>query len=150
MIFAGTLNDGVFISYNNGANWASLNSGIPTNTQIYSLALNETYVFAGTANKGVWKRPLSEISGINDVDITSSKINIYPNPAIDIITISMNLNVYKDATINIYNLAGVLVKKEILKQKQQQINISDICNGIYIIEVKSEESLDKQKLIIQR
>jgi hypothetical protein len=55
-----------------------------------------------------------------------------------------------DFTVNIYNVSGVLVKSGILKQDNEQINIGDLSNGIYMVEIKSKEWTDKQKLIIKR
>jgi len=52
--------------------------------------------------------------------------------------------------LNIYNIMGVLVKSEMLKQSQRQINIRDLSNGIYMITIKSKDLTEKQKLIIQR
>jgi len=52
--------------------------------------------------------------------------------------------------IKIYNINGKLVSSEILKENQQQINIGDLSNGIYMVEIKSKEWTEKQKLIIQR
>jgi hypothetical protein len=52
--------------------------------------------------------------------------------------------------IKIYNINGKLVSSEILKENQQQINIGDLSNGIYLVEIKSKEWTEKQKLIIQR
>ena len=44
---------------------------------------------------------------------------------------------------------GTLVKIETLKQKQQ-INISDLSNGVYMVTIKSKDITEYQKLIIQR
>lgn len=85
-------------------------------------------------------------NNIKDSDI---KI-IYPNPATDIITLNINNINNDELTINIYNVIGSLVKSEILKQNKSQIYIGDLNNGSYIVEVKSKEYTEKQKLIIQR
>lgn len=47
-------------------------------------------------------------------------------------------------------MMGSLIKTEILKQNQQQMNVSDLSNGIYVVEIKSKDWTDKQKLLIQR
>jgi hypothetical protein len=122
-----------------------------SNLDIRSLAISGTIIYAGSFGNGVWKRPLSEMTGIEDVSATLSMLNVYPNPAKDNITININnRNSNEDATLNIYNVTGVLIKSKILKQNLQEINVSDISNGIYMIEFKSEGLLEKQKLIIQR
>ena len=50
--FAGTYN-GVFLSNNNGANWTAVNTGLP-NTDISSLAISGTNLFAGIYGHGVF------------------------------------------------------------------------------------------------
>lgn len=53
-------------------------------------------------------------------------------------------------TLNIYNVMGVLVKSETLKQNQRQINIGDLSNGVFMVTVKSKDFTENQRLIIQR
>ncbi len=45
---------------------------------------------------------------------------------------------------------GELIRSETLQQNQKQINLKNLSNGIYTIEIKSKEGSKKQKLIIQR
>ena len=82
--------------------------------------------------------------------IADNHINLYPNPASDIVTLNLGNTNNTDLTMNIYNLIGAFVKTEKLKQNQQQINVGDLSNGIYIVELKSKDWSGKQKIIIQR
>jgi len=91
-----------------------------------------------------------DASGIVTINSKSTKIEIFPNPANEIVTIKMNNLNFESAEINIFNVIGTLVKSEILRQNNQQINISDLSNGIFTVQVKSKEWTEKQKLIIQR
>ncbi|MBZ0242579.1 MAG: T9SS type A sorting domain-containing protein [Bacteroidales bacterium] len=43
-----------------------------------------------------------------------------------------------------------MVKTETLQNNQQEINISKLNAGIYMVEIKSENFSRKQKLVIQR
>jgi hypothetical protein len=55
-LFAGTIEDGVFLTTNNGATWSAVNSGLligSAHTAVYALAMNGTNLFAGT-NSGVF------------------------------------------------------------------------------------------------
>ncbi len=88
----------------------------------------------------------TSIDGKNDLSL----INFYPNPANDIITIYINENSNTSFILNIYNVMGLLVRTEMFVQNQLQINIRDLSNGIYMVEIKSEDWTEKQKLIIQR
>jgi len=48
-ILAGTYGEGIFLSSDNGTNWRAVNGGL-TNTDISSLAVMGTYIFAGTVD----------------------------------------------------------------------------------------------------
>lgn len=61
-LFAGTSN-GVFLSTNNGTNWTQVNTGL-MNTNVYSLASKEQYLFAGTYNGGVFRSTNSGASWV--------------------------------------------------------------------------------------
>jgi hypothetical protein len=147
-IFAGTDAGGVFLSVDNGLNWIQVNESL-SYLNIPLLAICGSYVFAGTTNGGIWKRPVSEFTMIKEINSNSS-ITIYPNPASDIVTMNIDNTDKADLTLNIYNIIGALVKSEIIKQNQQQINVGDLDNGIYMIEIKSKEWIENQKLIIKR
>ena len=95
-----------------------------------------------------WNNPPAvNITGffLNNIE---QKILCYPNPASDIVTLNLNNTNNVDLTLNIYNIIGELVRSELVQQNQQKINISDFSNGIYMIEIKSKEWAEKQKLII--
>ncbi|TLY31539.1 MAG: T9SS type A sorting domain-containing protein [Ignavibacteria bacterium] len=57
-LFAGTHNDGVFLSTDNGTSWTA--TGL-TNDGVYSLAVLDTNLFAGTGERGVWRRSLFDM-----------------------------------------------------------------------------------------
>lgn len=90
------------------------------------------------------------ITSASKITSESTLFNIYPNPASDIVLLNIGNTNNLDWTLHIYNAVGALVKSEILKQNRPQINIEDLCNGIYLVEAKSNELNIKQKLIIQR
>ena len=64
-------------------------------------------------------------------ELTNSTINIYPNPAIDIINIDVPGNLNYDA--NIYDLNGRVI---ISTTNKSVIEIQTLPLGIYLIEIK--------------
>lgn len=102
-------------------------------------------------NESWYARPVSGV-GINDPEQTSKNIlfNLYPNPAIDIVTLNIYNSNNENFEINIYDITGELVRAKMIKQNQRQISIRDLSDGIYVVEIKSKEGSGKQKLIIQR
>ena len=80
-------------------------------------------------------------------ELISQTTNIYPNPANNILNIvSYTVGIEK---INIYNLNGQLVLNKKVKSNQKTINISSIESGIYIVDILSENTSVKRKLIIE-
>lgn len=84
--------------------------------------------------------------------ITDNNImfDIYPSPACNYVTIQNEKNIKTGYVLNIYNVMGALVKTVTLEQNERRINISDLNNGVYILEIKSGNFSAKQKMIIQR
>jgi hypothetical protein len=81
---------------------------------------------------------------------SAAAISYYPNPSSDLVTVKIDNTNTSDFSLNIYNLMGTLVKSEKLKNNQEQINVVDLSNGIYTVEIKANGWSEKQKLIIQR
>ena len=89
-------------------------------------------------------------SSIEDGFANENELDVYPNPAADMVTLQIsNLN-NEDLKLEIYTDLGELVRSNMLKQNNRQFYIGDLCNGIYIVYVQSTQRSMKQKLIIQR
>lgn len=92
----------------------------------------------------------NKASGLNENMYPKVLFSLYPNPSSAMITLTVNINVTDGYTLNIYNMAGTLVRTEKFFQAQQVVNLDFLNNGIYIAEVQSKGYSGKQKLVIQR
>ena len=81
--------------------------------------------------------------GINEVSLEDS-FSIYPNPANDFILIN-NPNWIKSKTI--YSITGQLVKKE--NNQNEKIDISNLQQGVYLLEIETTENQKVIKKIIK-
>jgi len=82
---------------------------------------------------------------------TDKKVQIYPNPANQQIRVDISGNIVEGSTISIYDVAGKQVQQSALMplQKSIQLNVEDLANGIYLIEVNTDEDkIYTQKLTI--
>lgn len=87
---------------------------------------------------------------IEQTESLPEQMKVYPNPANDFIHVAVKEPLYPDNEIRIYNLTGSLVKTKNAYDSKSGINIADLCNGIYLLEVRSGDFYEKQKFIIQR
>ena len=58
---------GVYLSTNNGANWINKSQGFNDSMPVYSLLVTNNYIFAGLFMNNVWRRPLSDNIGIQNI-----------------------------------------------------------------------------------
>lgn len=92
-----------------------------------------------------------EKSGTTGIDYNESTgFTIFPNPATDILFFNFGDKEIQNATVKTYNALGNLVKTDILTNNNNQINISELKNGIYLIITKSGDYSTQHKLLIQR
>lgn len=105
---------------------------------------NTKYTFEMGAGVNQWGKNRFEIilngkatTGVNEntTNVTAAQLSVYPNPATDVLNISLS-NGTSIETVNIYNVSGKLVNTA--KVIANQINISDLSNGVYFIEVLTE------------
>jgi hypothetical protein len=61
-LFAGSFSGAIFMTADNGKSWSAKGFG-PTGIQ--SLAVSSDNIFAGISTGSVWRRPLSELTGVN-------------------------------------------------------------------------------------
>jgi len=100
-----------------------------------------------SVNAGIFGKFLEQ-TGINDNIDGNSLLNLFPNPASDIITLDIKGN--ENMELNIYNIIGDLVKSERINAVNMQINVGDLNNGVYMVSIKSKDLTENQRLIIQR
>jgi hypothetical protein len=80
--------------------------------------------------------------GVDDLNLTSRKLSIYPNPAVS----NININATQEERLTIYNLLGKVVLEEQLTIGINEINLPQLTNGMYLF---STESGITAKVMIQ-
>lgn len=90
------------------------------------------------------------LSSVFEQNSKTKSFKLYPNPASDVVNLDINKTYKTSRIINIYNVMGELMRTESLQEDQYQINTSQLSNGIYTLEIKSEEGFEQQKFIIQK
>jgi len=111
-------------------------------------AITVRFVSDPAVNDIGWKANFScVVLAVEDINTKDNAVNIYPNPARNIITISS-----KDAlkSFKIYDEAGRLIKSESsLKGNKHDVTISSMQTGNYVVTVETEKQKITKKLIKQ-
>jgi hypothetical protein len=87
-------------------------------------------------------------AGLNEE--TSIEGLAYPNPAVDVVTVSVNAE--GNATLNITDLAGrtVLSKNVTLENGKTSVNIASLNSGSYLFNVTLENGQTSQFSVVKK
>ena len=76
---------------------------------------------------------------------------VFPNPTNGKFNVAISqLANFKMKNIEIYNVVGECIHRQIAKSANLQIDLSEVSNGIYFIQMKSESGVVTHKIIIQK
>jgi hypothetical protein len=128
-LFAGTESGGVFVSSDSGANWQAIDTGLNVDTEITSLAIKDSNLYAGTSDSGIWRhslaKPVTHPASVLQSTESSSGIQIYPNPAMSSITVTSYA-----APISIFDPLG---RSYEARQTSNMLDISALPSGVYFV-----------------
>ena len=74
------------------------------------------------------------LGGTSVKSITVKDLHVYPNPAVDMLYLSLEIPLEK---VEMYNVMGQMVK--VLNNPDRKFNISDLSSGIYLIHATDEK-----------
>jgi len=142
-----TTENGIFYTDDYGQKWHPINSGL-VNKNLDAIAIFNDTLFIGTYGNGIWKCAVNKIPlSVPDIKPIDEPIYVYPNPASEYIRIS-NARGKGPLEISIFDLAG----RKILSKKidYNELNISELKAGTYIVSVLADEHQTSCKFVIIR
>ena len=101
-----------------------------------------TDIFISKTNNGLWDSNYDNNLLLSNSEINFNRIEIYPNPANDIIEFK---NIKTGSKISIYSLSGELVEKYIYNSNKH--SLGNIKTGIYLLEVQQNLNKEYFKII---
>ncbi len=73
--------------------------------------------------------------GLNDLEMLN--LNVYPNPVQDVLMIDVD----NEELMSIVDLTGNLLKKEILHVGHNEMTVTDLSTGVYMLRTESGQSM---------
>ena len=122
---------------NSGRWWSATEVGGLFVSKAWSRELTNNSAIAGSIreyeNDGISVRCIKDNNtGIEDINYFE-KIEVFPNPAQNNITVE---NTSNDEMLSIYNMQGQLVLKQVLNGTKEDIDISALSEGMYIVKIE--------------
>jgi uncharacterized repeat protein (TIGR01451 family) len=85
-------------------------------------------------------------TAVSNIAASSPRVDIYPNPANDRLTVTANVNV-KPLSLSISNLLGEVVLSRQITANQTNLDIHSLPSGVYFVTVKDEQGATIKKLV---
>ncbi|MDD3559585.1 MAG: T9SS type A sorting domain-containing protein [Melioribacteraceae bacterium] len=158
-LYAGTENNGVFLSTNLGVTWNEFNNGL-TDFSITKLELSDSapnLIYAGTKHSGVWT--VDHFVGIeNEFNQSLSEFKLsqnYPNPFNPSTIISYQIPANCYVNLKVFDLLGreiVTLVKEYQRSGSYEIvfNASLLSSGVYIYRLEAGKFSEEKKMVLIR
>ena len=121
-------------------------SGSPSNVTFGFDQNDSLYLAMGHLTAKVFVLRAISQAGIQTNDATD--FTIYPNPATNQFSIHTN-ELESGSRLNILNLAGQVVLTQVIQNKNQTIDVSELTKGTYMIQLNSEKLQTVKKLVVQ-
>jgi len=133
----------------------AVNSTITVNNieQISGETVNDfssPLVYEITSETGVPKIWTVNVSTSSNIDFYNNKFKIYPNPSSGIFILENNYYTKKSSTklkTNIVNLTGQIIKTLLINGNDNIIDLSELKNGIYFINIETKNAKIIKQLI---
>ncbi len=156
-LFAGNSVGDIFFSNFNGTHWDVVTSSL-TGHALYSLALNNSYIFAGTES-GIWRLRYPEISTTVDdakgVPTGFALEQNYPNPFNSTTKIKFSIPSAGRVSLKVYNILGSVVEDLVDKTMapgtyQVEFSPAKLPSGVFFYSLVSNEFRITKKLILMK
>ena len=99
---------------------------------------------------GFYCRVYIDHSGIQTEGSSVDHLQIYPNPAQDIIKITINHSEFLYSTLEIYNTEGKLVRRLLVNEPEVILEVNNLLHGLYICKLRVfDETIDFGKFVVK-
>jgi hypothetical protein len=85
-------------------------------------------------------------SSLNDRTENETQVNIYPNPANDVVNVVSNKEFTK---LKVFNLLGQVIFSKEVKTKELSINTTHLNPGLYIVQLQTPDGIINRKISIK-
>ncbi|MFT4535737.1 MAG: PKD repeat protein [Saprospiraceae bacterium] len=155
--FEGTQNESTisFVSTSTGVITYSWDFGDGTTSEeenpIHTYGSNGTYevILTVTNQCGEVETSNSYIINVNAVtEADFGNMKVYPNPASDYLTISIENTLRDDIKLSIIDVQGKIIASEVINTSNHTINTTNLLNGTYMLRLSSNDASFLKKIVI--
>lgn len=147
---------GVWRSDNSGLNWVQFNSGLPLAKSTRSLLISGGYLFAGLAQNGIYRIPLSQITSAGGETEQAEGYKLsqnYPNPFNASTVIKFSLKKKGNALLKVYDINGrevmTLINSDLQAGTHEfHLDAEMLPSGVYFYKLSADKISMIRKMVL--
>lgn len=105
-------------------------------------------IINGCLSSGVFTQQVASCVGIKDLENLNSSVNIYPNPTSSTVWIELGFDLKSNLEMNLLTADGRKIKTITITNKKTEMDIRDLSNGIYLMQISIGERMVRKKILI--
>jgi photosystem II stability/assembly factor-like uncharacterized protein len=158
MVLAGTdlAPSWIYASFDNGVSFSPYSEGLADRASVEAIAVNDTFMFAGTDDHGVWRRLRPGIVSVENQQDLLQAFHLtqnYPNPFNPTTTIKYSILSEEFVTLRVYNAIGEEIRTLVNEIKEAgnyefTFNAENLASGIYYYRLNAGEFSANKKMIL--
>ena len=158
MVLAGTdlAPSWIYATFDNGVSFSPYSEGLAERASVEAFAVNNTFMFAGTDDHGVWRRLRPGVVGTEvqfNLPTEYSLSQNYPNPFNPTTTIQYSIPKSGNVKLTVYNFLGEEVVTLVNDFKETGVykvnfNSKDLTSGIYFYRLDAGNYSSVKKMIL--
>jgi photosystem II stability/assembly factor-like uncharacterized protein len=160
MVLAGTdlAPSWIYASFDNGVSFSPYSEGLAERASVEAFAVNDTFMFAGTDDHGVWRRLRPGIVSVQtetEIPLEFHLAQNYPNPFNPTTTIGYSIPSDGFVKLIVFNTLGEEISALVNEFKSggsYEINFDagDLSSGIYFYSLEVNKFISVKKMILLR
>jgi hypothetical protein len=109
-----------------------------------SIVLTNTSIYSD-----IFIAKLSSSVGFEEYEVPND-FRVYPNPVTNNLTIEISSHSFEKNYLSIYNPVGEKIYKQKIVSEKTKIDLTDLQNGIYFVQVNSDSKILSRKILLQK
>ena len=85
----------------------------------------------------------TDTTDVNVNELSALKLNVYPNPAKDVVCIEAAQNIYQ---VTLMSLTGAILEERKANAQQVKLNLEGYSKGIYVVRIVTDEGVETRKI----
>lgn len=146
--FTNTSVGGNTFTWDFGDGSPTTNETNPTHTYNSNGIFSVTLIASNLSCANVQSEELFIDFSADEEVLKNELINVYPNPAIDVLTVELADNLQEEVTLRLYDVQGRMWRQQIVTiGNKGQMEVANLASGVYILEISTEKETMIQRIL---